>query len=61
MNSLISFLIATYNAGAWIAETIQSTLVQTWPSSDDSDVRKSISRTDGMKTGAVWSAASSSS
>ncbi len=31
MNPLVSILIPAYNAEAWIAETIQSALGQTWP------------------------------
>src|SRR5512140_2969405 len=32
MKPLVSILIPAYNAGEWIADTIQSALSQTWPS-----------------------------
>src|SRR5947208_10643307 len=31
MKPLVSILIPAYNAEAWIADTIQSALAQTWP------------------------------
>ena len=34
MQPLVSILIPAYNAGAWIAETIQSAVRQTWPNKE---------------------------